>query len=98
MGENNFASWPVAMYGFILMLAGSAYYLLTRTLISLLGPESKLATAVGRETKGMISIVVYMIGILLAFANPVVSCGLYFVVAVMWLVPDKRIERALAGD
>ena len=96
MGENSFAPWPVALYGLVLMLAGCAYFILTRILISLHGKDSALAAAVGRDVKGIISVVAYMVAIPLAFVSPVFSCSLYVVVAGMWLVPDRRIERVLA--
>jgi uncharacterized membrane protein len=96
MGENDFAEWPVALYGVILLLAAIAYFILTRTLIALHGKDSVLATAVGRDFKGKISPVLYMVAIALAFVSPWTAFGLYVLVAVIWLVPDKRIERTLA--
>jgi len=98
IGENGFAPWPLAVYGVVLLLAGCSYYILTRTLIRLHGSGSTLATAVGREVKGIISVLVYVVAILLTMVSPVVSFGLYVVVAVMWLVPDRRIERVLAKE
>jgi uncharacterized membrane protein len=94
-GENNFASWPVAVYGVVLLCAAIAYYILTRTLIALHGRESVLATAMGRDFKGKVSIVIYFIAILLAFESPWVAFGPYVFVAIIWLVPDRRIERIL---
>jgi len=96
MGENSFAPWPLAVYGVVLLMAGCSYYILTRSLIHLHGPDSTLATAVGREVKGIISVLVYLVAIPLAMVSPLASFGLYVVVAVMWLVPDRRIERVLA--
>ncbi|HEV8337883.1 MAG TPA: TMEM175 family protein [Candidatus Polarisedimenticolia bacterium] len=96
MGENDFAEWPVALYGVILLLAAIAYFILTRALIALHGKDSVLATAVGRDFKGKISPVLYMVAIALAFVSPWTAFGLYVLVAVIWLVPDKRIERTLA--
>src|SRR5262249_5056898 len=95
MGENNFATWPVALYGVVLMLAGVAYYLLTRSLIALHGRDSVLATAVGRDFKGKVSVVIYLSAIPLAFANRWVAFGMYVLVAIIWLVPDRRIEKTL---
>jgi uncharacterized membrane protein len=95
MGENHFAAWPVALYGVVLLLAAIAYFILTRTLIALHGRESVLATAVGRDRKGKVSIVLYLAAIPLAFVSPWISCALYVLVAIMWLIPDRRIEKTL---
>jgi uncharacterized membrane protein len=96
MGENNFASWPVALYGLVLLLAGIAYFILTRFLISLHGRDSKIATALGRDFKGKVSIVIYLLAIPLAFVSSWLACGLYVLVAVIWFIPDRRIEKILA--
>lgn len=93
MGENNFAAFPVAVYGIILLLTGLAYYILSRIIISSHGHDSLLAKAVGQDFKGIVSLVVYLAAVLLSILNPLISCGLYVLVAVMWLIPDKRIER-----
>ena len=95
MGENGFATWPVALYGAVLALAGVAYFLLTRALIALNGRESVLATAVGRDVKGWVSVGIYLVAILLAFVSAGLACALYVLVAVLWLIPDRRIERTL---
>ncbi len=95
MGENRFAPWPVAMYGIVLLLAAVAYFILTRTLIVLHGRDSVLATAVGRDFKGKVSMVLYLAAIPLAFVHPWISCALYVLVAIMWFIPDRRIERML---
>jgi uncharacterized membrane protein len=95
MGENRFAAWPVALYGIVLLLAAVAYFILTRALIALHGRESVLATAVGRDRKGKVSIVIYLAAIPLAFVNPWISCALYVLVAILWLIPDRRIEKTL---
>jgi uncharacterized membrane protein len=97
MGEH-FAPLSVAAYGVVCILAGSAYYLLERTLIASHGPESLLARAVGREVKGIASLAIYAVGVGLTFVRPWISCALYAVVAVMWLVPDRRIERLLERE
>jgi TMEM175 potassium channel family protein len=97
MGENHFTQWPVALYGTILMLAGIAYFILTQVLLSLHGPDSLLATALGSDFKGKISIVIYPVAILLAFVKPWLACALYILVAIMWLVPDRRIERTMVN-
>jgi uncharacterized membrane protein len=95
LGENNFSAWPAALYGVILLLAAIAYFILTRVLISLHGPESVLATAVGRDFKGKISVVAYLVAIPFAFVNSWLAYGLYVCVAIMWLVPDRRIETTM---
>ena len=95
MGENHFAPWPVALYGTVLLFASIAYYILTRTLISLHGADSPLTKAVGRDFKGLISTVIYFVAIPLALVRWWLACALYVVVTIMWLVPDRRIERTL---
>jgi len=94
MGENHLNSWPVAVYGIVLLLAGVAYYILTQTLIRLHGQDSTLATSIGADTKGKISIATYAVGIALAFVLPWIANLCYVIVAIMWLVPDRRIERS----
>jgi len=96
MGENRFAPWPVALYGAVLLSAAIAYFILVRALISRHGRDSTLANALGRDFKGKVSIVIYVVAISLAFVERWVACGLYIAVAVMWLIPDRRIERVLA--
>jgi uncharacterized membrane protein len=96
MGENRFAALPVALYGVILLLAGCAYYLLSRLLIARHGTDSQLARAVGNDFKGRASLGLYALAVVLAFQVPLASCALYVAVAIMWLVPDRRIEKVLA--
>jgi uncharacterized membrane protein len=96
MGENHFAAWPVALYGAVLLSAASAYFLLTRALITLHGKDSALATALGRDFKGKVSLVFYALAMPFAFVNSWISCTLYVLVAVMWLMPDRRIEKMLS--
>ena len=96
MGENHLSPTPTAAYGVVLLMAAIAYYILQRTIIAQQGPDSLLAAAIGRDLKGKISPVVYLSAIPLAFVNPWIANGLYALVALMWLVPDRRIERALA--
>lgn len=96
MGENRFAEWPVAFYGVVMLGAAIAYFVLTRFLIAAHGTESILAHAVGRDRKGLISLLLYASAIPLAFVSTWWSCGLYVLVAVIWFVPDKRIEKTLA--
>jgi uncharacterized membrane protein len=95
MGENHFAAWPVALYGTVLLSAAIAYFILTRVLVSYHGRDSALAKAVGKDFKGKVSMVCYAVAIPLAFVNAWFACGLYVLVVVMWLIPDRRIEREL---
>ena len=96
MGENDFASAPVAAYGVVLFMAGAAYFVLVRALLRVQPPGTKLAQAVGSDRKGKLSPVIYAIAIPIAFVAPLVSFALYITVAVIWVVPDTRIERTLA--
>jgi uncharacterized membrane protein len=95
MGENHFAAQPVALYGIVLLCAGLAYLILTRTLVSHHGKESVLATALGRDWKGKLSLLTYCVAIALALVQPWLSCLLYVLVATVWLIPDRRIEKRL---
>ena len=97
MGENQFAAWPVALYGLVMLCAAIAYFILVRTLMSLHGRQSILASALGRDFKGKISIVIYVVAIPLAFVRSWLACGLYVFVAIMWLVPDRRIESRIVS-
>jgi TMEM175 potassium channel family protein len=94
-GENKFAPWPVALYGTVLLFAAIAYFILTRALIALHGRESVLATALGRDFKGKISVVIYAAAIPFAFVSSWLAFGIYVLVAIIWLVPDRRIEKIL---
>ena len=95
MGENHFEATPVALYGVVLFMAACAYYILARALASHHGADSKLARALGTDFKGRISVVIYVIAILGASWSPAFAGLLYMAVAMMWLVPDRRIERVL---
>jgi len=97
MGENHFTTWPVALYGSVLLLAGIAYNILVRALLASHG-NTLLASAVGSDFKGKISIVGYMIAIPLAFARPFIACLLYIRIAITWLIPDRRIERKMTSE
>jgi uncharacterized membrane protein len=97
MGESHFASLPVAAYGAVLLFAGGAYLILAGSLIAHHGKDSALAIALGRDVKGKISFALYALALPVAFINPRLACAIYVVVAVMWLVPDRRIEKAVAG-
>ena len=85
-------------YGAALLFAAIAYFILARVLISHQGRDSALARALGRDFKGKVSVVFYAAAIPLSFVSPWLACGLYVLVAVMWLIPDRRIERALSGS
>lgn len=96
MGETGFAVLPVAIYGVVLLLAASAYFILVRALLSLHGNDSLLATALGSDLKGKLSLLLYLLAVPLAFFNSWLAYGVYILVAVIWLVPDRRIEKTLA--
>ena len=97
MGENHFAAVPTAIYGSVLLLAAVAYYLLQGAILRAEGADSVLATAVGADFKGKVSPLCYAIAIPLAFVSSWIANGLYVAVALMWLVPDRRIERLVAS-
>jgi uncharacterized membrane protein len=98
MGENHFASVPIALYGLVLLMAAVAYTILLRVLLAAQGPESLLKTAVGDDLKGKLSLVLYLIAIPSAFLIPWIAGALYVTVALVWLVPDSRIERTLSRE
>ena len=95
MGENQFAPGPVALYGAVLLFSAIAYYILTRALLSIHSKDSALALAIGSDFKGKISVVIYAFAIALSFFNSWIAGALYVLVAVMWLIPDRRIEKTL---
>ena len=96
MGENHFNTWPVIIYGIVLMMAAIAYYMLEKGLAE--QHNTKLAKAVGNDKKGKLSIVIYAIAIALSFLHPYIGCVLYILVAMMWLIPDKRIEKEIKKE
>jgi uncharacterized membrane protein len=98
MGENHFGKLPSAIYGFVLMMAGIAYTILVRAIIAEEGNESVLAKAVGKDFKGNISVVLYAVAIPLAFFVQWSAQAIYVAVALLWLVPDRRIERVLKSS
>ena len=98
MGENHFAPVPTAFYGAVMLLAAIAYYVLQQTIIRHQRPHSKLAAAVGGDVKGKLSPMLYAAAIPLAFVNQWISDGLYVAVALIWLVPDRRIEGRFTAD
>jgi uncharacterized membrane protein len=95
MGENHFAALPTALYGFVLLMTATAYLILQNAIIAKQGRDSLLADALGGDWKGKFSLVFYVIGIGLAFVNQWLADTLYVLVAVMWFIPDRRIERVM---
>ncbi|MBV9623553.1 MAG: DUF1211 domain-containing protein [Acidobacteria bacterium] len=93
MGENDYAPLPVAIYGAMLLAAGIAYFVLTRTLIAHHGDKSVLARSIGNDWKGRTSMLLYAFAIPMAFIKSWISCAGYALVAIMWLLPDRRIEK-----
>jgi uncharacterized membrane protein len=98
LGENFDAPAPVAVYGVVLLFAGIAYFILTKRLIHQHGKASALAVSIGRDRKGVISVTVYAVAIPLALLRPWIACCCYVLVAVMWLLPDRRIEKQLSNE
>ncbi len=98
LGENHLAALPTAVYGVALFMPAIAYYLLQKAILRKEGPHSTLAKALGRDFKGKISPFLYFAAIFLAFVNPLSSVAIYVLVALMWLIPDRRIERALSDE
>jgi len=98
VGENHLAATPTAVYGLVLLMAALAYYVLQRAIIVQQGPGSILAAAVGRDWKGKLSPVCYFVAVPLTFLNPWVAMSLYIFVALLWLIPDRRIERVLKNQ
>jgi TMEM175 potassium channel family protein len=96
MGENHFAPLPMALYGFVLLMAAVAYYLLVRAILAHHGRDSRVATALGRDFKGKVSVLLYVVGLVLAFVNRWAAGAIYVLVALIWFIPDRRIERRLA--
>jgi uncharacterized membrane protein len=95
IGETSSAPVPTAVYGAVLLMAGVAYYILTRTIVRHLGPHSAIAVAVGKDVKGVVSVVMYAAAIPLAFVSRWMADAIYVAVVLMWLVPDRRIESRL---
>ena len=95
MGENHFTKWPVVLYGIVLMMAGIAYYFLAHCLAGIHGKDSTLAKALGKDWKGISSVIIYIIGIGLSFIDSLLGLAAYVLVACMWFIPDRRIEKKL---
>jgi uncharacterized membrane protein len=98
MGENHFARLPTAIYGMVMLCAALAYYVLVRAIIAQQGPHSQLAAAVGKDVKGIISPLLYVAAIGSTFVHPGIAQAIYVLVALIWLVPDRRIERRVAHE
>ncbi len=98
MGENHFAALPTAFYGGVLLMAGVAYWILSATIIREQGNDSLLAKAIGKDIKGKLSVVFYVVAIPLAFVDERIAQGIYVLVALIWLVPDRRIERVMVAS
>jgi uncharacterized membrane protein len=98
MGENDFAELPVALYGFSMLTPAVAYFILQGCIVRANGADHGLADALGRDVKGKISVVICLAGIGLAFVNHWVACGAYVLLASLWLIPDRRIERVVGGE
>ena len=98
LGENRGGVWPTVMYGVVLLMAAIAYFLLERTIVARHGRDSTIARAVGRDVKGIVSPLLYASAIGLAFVSERIAFALYVTVALLWLVPDRRIEAVLKGQ
>jgi uncharacterized membrane protein len=98
MGENHFAAVPVAIYGTLLLMCGVAYFILARLLVAFHGRDSTLARALGRDDKGALSVILYAVAIPLAFVRPWIAMAIYVAVAVIWFIPDRRIEKVVGNE
>jgi len=98
MGENHFTALPVALYGVVMMMAGVAYFILSLLLLKIHEKDSLLSVALGKDIKGKISIVAYMIAISFAFVNSSISMAIYVLVAIIWFLPDPRIEKVVQNN
>jgi uncharacterized membrane protein len=95
MGENHFTKWPIALYGLVLFMSALAYTILAKLLIKHHGAESILGKAIGKDTKGKVSLVLYLSAMLMALINAWISLAIYVIVAIIWIIPDTRIEKTL---
>jgi uncharacterized membrane protein len=96
MGETGFQAWPIFFYGVVLLMSAIAYSILVRALLATHDPDSVIARAIGRDFKGWISVALYVVALAVSLLWPPVALGIYVFVAIMWLVPDPRIERKLS--
>lgn len=97
MGESHFSAWPIFTYGIVLLMNSIAYYILAQLLVKEAGPNSALALAVGKDRKGKLSTAIYVVAIAVSLYCNWISLGLYWVVAVIWFIPDRRIEKKITG-
>lgn len=95
LDEAGLTSWPAAFYGLVLLMAAVAYFIMTRALLAVHATDSALARALGRDVKGKLSVVIYLVAIVLAFIAPWLSVALYVLAALIWFVPDRRMEKTL---
>ena len=95
MGENHFTTWPVVLYGIVALMSGVAYFLLAQCLVHVHGKESTLGMAIGKDRKGILSIIIYAIGISFSFIDAWIGLTAYVLVACIWFIPDRRIEKKL---
>jgi len=98
MGENHFTKWPVALYGIVLFMDAIAYTILSNTLTHNHTKNDKLAKAIGKDGKGKLSLLLYALGVAFAFFSQAVSLAIYAIVALIWIIPDKRIEKTLLKE
>lgn len=98
MGENHFSNWPVFLYGIVMLMCALAYLILSKALISHHGKDSELAKAVGKGKKETLSLLIYITAVTVALFNSWISFGLYILVAVLWFLPDRRIEKVLVDE
>lgn len=98
MGENHFTRWPVFLYGFILLMAAVAYSILAQLLMKQAGENALITRAFGKDSKGKVSILFYLLAIAGTFIQPLISIGIFGLVAVIWFIPDKRVEHTLFPD
>ena len=98
VGENHFAATPSALYGFVLLMAGFAYWVLQNAIVKVQGKQSALAESLGKDLKGILSLVLYILGIASTFWNQWIAQAIYVAVALMWLIPDRRLEKAMTGN
>lgn len=98
MGENHFTKWPVILYGFNLLMSAIAYFILAQTLVRLHGKNSTLAEAMGKDRKGIISLILYTLGLGASFFNSWIGICLFTLVAVIWFIPDRRIEKRITKE
>jgi uncharacterized membrane protein len=98
MGQNEFSALPVAVYGVSMLTPAIAYYVLQGRIVHANGADRRLAAALGRDIKGKASLAMYVAGVGLSFIHPALGCAAYVLVALLWLVPDRRIERSIGGN